>query len=355
MLIYFCYYLLIAFCTVFISNNRSRKKKYVSFFILFLGLFLIVGLRNPSMGADLKPGVFEGYLGRFQYIAGQDWRYLLFDGRNAYELGSYETGYVALNKLIGLFGTSYQHLIICVTFFSLFPIFLVYRKHSQKFEFSIIIYLALTCFLAVFSALRQACAIAICFCSYRFLKEKKLIPFVLVVLFASLFHKTALLFLLAYPFYRIRISRKTRLFTLGLIGIVFLLRTQIFKLVVNILGKDYEVDNNGAIMFLLFLIVLYVALTLFSKNEKETNSLMNIFLLLILCQCFAGVHSFVARVGYYFMPFLGLLIPKSLKGMKVGNKIVFAPIFISFFVVYGLYAIYSSGDSWAMAYPWSHF
>ncbi len=355
MLIYFSYYLLIAFSAIFIPKKATKKQKIFSFCLLFLGIFLIVGLRNPSMGADLNSGNFGGYLGRYQYIAKKDWHYLLFEGRDAYELASYETGYVALNKLISVFGIDYQHLIICVSFVSLFPVFVIYRRYSENFEFSIIIYLALTCFLAVFSALRQSCAIAICFCSYVFLKKKKLIPFVLLVLLAATFHKTALIFLLAYPFYRIRISKKIRLFTLGLVGIVFLLRTQIFRLVVNFIGKDYQTDSNGAIAFLLLLIALYVLLALFSKDDGETNSLMNIFLLLILCQCFANIHSFVARVGYYFMPFLGLLIPKSIKGMRTENKTIFAPLFVVLFTVYGLYSIYSSGDSWAMAYPWTHF
>ena len=64
---------------------------------------------------------------------------------------------------------------------------------------------------------------------------------------------------------------------------------------------------------------------------------------------------YIARIGYYFMPFLALLIPNSIKTMERDIRYVAVTCFAAFFVFYGLYASYTSGTSWPQAYPWIPF
>ena len=353
MAIYFIYYGIIGFSALGATKLFKKRKKIFQFLILFTGLFLILSLRHPIMGDDLQYGNSEGYLGRFQFIVSANWNTLFQKG--VYGLGNYEIGYIIFNKLIGYISNSYQWLLICVSFLALFPVFLLFRKESDSFEFSIIIYMGLVCFLACFSALRQVCAIGICMIAFYFVKKKKIVPFILFVLLAFSFHSTAILFLLVYPFYWIKINKTGRLATLIILGGIFIFRNQLFNLLVQISGRRLVADYNGAFGFFLFLVIIYVLLFIFSKPTSETDGLMNILFLLCVCQCFGNLHLYIARIGYYFMPFLALLIPNSIKTMEKQTRCIVATCFVVFFVSYGLYAIYSSGLSWPQAYPWIPF
>ena len=355
MIIYFAYYTFVCILGLKYSKIKSQKNKIFAFLFAFLFLFFICALRHPSMGIDLHYGFSDGYIGRFQYISEQNWGYLLKNHSTDYDLQSYEIGYVLFNKIISVFGNNSQLLLSFVALLSIFPIFVVYYKESNSFVFSILVYLAFPCFFAVFSALRQACAIGICFMSYKFIKERKIIPFILFILLASTFHITALVFLLSYPLYTIRIKKIYKYFMVVLVGIIFLFRNQIFILLMHLFNKGITPDNNGAINLFLFFIALYIVLSLISKENKELNGLMNILLLLVIIQCFGNVHSYITRIGYYFMPFLGLLIPKSIKNIKVEYRGICKITFICFFIGYGLFSIYQSGIGWAQAYPWIPF
>ena len=66
------------------------------------------------------------------------------------------------------------------------------------------------------------------------------------------------------------------------------------------------------------------------------------------------MNSVALRVGYYFMMPLMLLLPKVTGSMRVEQERKLAKIVIgACFVLYGLYAIYSS--TWAEANPYHWF
>ena len=359
MTIYILYYFLILACSVFCSviayRSKSKKTKTFIFLLLFLGVFIIVAFRSPSMGRDLGIGSSEGYLARFKYISKTGFVDLIKGHSTTYQTKSYDIGYVLFNKLISYVSNDYQWLIVCAAFLSLFPVYYVFNKESSSICFSIVIYLGLTCFLATFSALRQACAISICFLSYTFIKERRFFPFLFIVLLASLFHSSALICLLIYPFYSFRIGKKARGFTLVLVFVVFILRRQFFSVFAGLFGKNYNIDDNGAILLFLFFLGIYIFLWAFENDDNETKGLMNVMLLLIICQGFGNIHSYIARIGFYLMPYICLLIPKAIDGMKEYTKKGVSTVFVLFFTFYGIYSIYQSQSGWAQAYPWIPF
>ena len=335
-----------------LNDKRQIRKRNLWCLILFLGLFLIMALRHPSMGVDLQYGSSQGYLGRFQFIAKQSWSYLW-----THDIVAYEKGYVFFNKLIGFISNGEQWYLTVCAFISLLPIFIIYNKYSDNLPHSIIIYLALTCYSAVFSAMRQAIAIGICFISFIFIKNKKIIPFILLVLLAFTFHSSAIVFLIAYLVYWIRIPKNLRIGTLVLIGIVFLFRAPLFDFFARFIKENATMDNNGALTLFLALVLVYTFSFIFGEDDKETSGLLNIFFIAIICQLFGNVHSYAARLGYYFMPFVGLLIPKVCKTMKFEprTKSVVAIVITTAFIAFGLFTLYSGEYSWTRSYPWIPF
>lgn len=362
MLIYISYFILIGFSALSLYNIRFEGKlnnrnstivRSVWCLVLFFGLFFIMALRHPSMGVDLQYGSNIGYIGRFQFISYQSWDYL-WNNR----ILSYEKGYVIFNKLISYISNNEQWYLAVCAFVSLLPIFIIYNKYSDNLPLAICVYMGLTCYSAVFSAIRQAIAIGICFISYFFIKERRIIPFVLLILLAFTFHASAIFFLIAYPAYFFKIPKKFRFVSLIAVGVIFIFRVPLFIFLSGFLKDNAVIDNNGAITLFLIFVLIYIYCFVFGQEDEDTNGLLNLFLIAIICQVFGNLHNYAGRLGYYFMPFLGLLIPKVCTNTKLIDKqlknILINVIAISF-IGFALYTLYNGGNSWTKSYPWVPF
>lgn len=351
----YSYLIMIAIGSVLSLNHHSHKlapRKIICISASII-LFLIIGFRHPSMGVDLQYGRSEGYLGSFITIGKMSWLEVL-----SVKHQNYERGYIILNKLISLFSTNEQSLLIVSCILSIFPIIYLIYKNSEYPLLSIMIYMGLPVFLLNFSGLRQSIAIGITALSFNFIKEKKPIKFLLLVIVATLFHKSAIIFIAMYPIYNIKLNKFWQVMSLVFLGAVYLARIQLFNLAMYILGYNIEPDMNGAMMLFVFYIFIYALALLFETpgNKVEIGS-RNIFYVACLCQAFSSVYSISGRLGFYYTIYAIIFIPSIIKNISIivtrdrliARYICYFLAF-SFFVVYGLYQL-SSKTSWAMPNP----
>ena len=360
-MIYIAYYLIISLLFVYISfskmscaddpaftTKRNKKTRNITVISALL-LILIVALRHPSMGVDLGSLNGDGYIGSFYLIGKMTWKSILSN----ISFLNYSIGYIIYNKLLYLISPNHELLLIVTAFISIAPFWFAFYKFSKSIYFSAIIYMASPLFLLAYSGLRQIIAIGICCIALYYLVQKRLLKFVICVAVAFLFHSSALLFLVAYPVYYIRIKRTNRLILLSIIPVVYIFRKQLFSEMSGLFGYSGSVSETGAGRFLLFLIVLYVFLTLLSN--EETNGWLNLLFVACLIQTMAGVNSLVLRAGYYFLISLPIAVPNVMLNAKKSRGSILALYgAYTFFVLYGIYTIiYNSG--WAEAYPYAFF
>ena len=343
---YFATYFLLGLIPMLIRKIRLKNKKKTICVWQFLLLFILLGFRHPSMGVDLGYGSFYGYLGRFSNIASFSWKQAFTE-----EVANYERGYILFNKLISLISNKEQFLLICCAFVSILPIMYVIYKKSVSPTFSVYIYLGLPIFLLLFSGLRQNIAIGICFVSFLFIQDHKPAKFVLCVLFASWFHSSALMFLLAYPVYHVKLGPSLRKLTVPMLAVVYVFRYPIFYVVGRLFKDNPVADNNGAITLFLVFTLVYVFDILYMDRSDEENGLLNIFYVACCAQAIGGVYSTVIRVGYYFMTPLLLLLPLIIQKVAKRKDALFLKILIGLcFIAFGLYSI--RNGSWAESYPY---
>lgn len=332
--------------------KKTRKRYFVFWFLLWS---LLLGLRHPSMGIDLRYGSNSGYLGQFERIAGMDWSAIF-----RYK-GQYELGYVIFNKILGYFGTDYQILLLAcaITTMGIAAIWLY--RNSEIPMLATMIFLGMPFFLANFSALRQVIALSITFFAYEMVKKRKLLPFVLLVFLASTFHRTAWVFLVAYPIYWFRVTKNIRLISLIAPLLVYVLRFPLFQLLSRLVKDDAQPDKNNAIVLFLVFFLIYLFCTLFAHYEdREEQGWCNLFLLACLCQAFGGVYSTAVRMGWYFMPYLTLLLPRiiintekeQISRTQKDSLVMYVAICVCF-GVFGLYSL--SKGTWAMSNPYYFF
>lgn len=355
MLVYYMIYLFLfladTLCVMVFKNDKEKQKKMYCF-IAFMLIFLLFALRHQSMGIDL--GYFGhkmGYLSSFDELNTYSWKEI-------FEMESwlnYEKGYIVLNKLIGSIYNNRQFFLGAIAFISLVPVFLYIRKKSTLPFLSVVIYMGLPVFMMQFSGLRQNIAIAITVFSMRYVEEKKIIPFILAIWIATFFHKTAIIFLVAYPMYYIRLNDLWKLLCTLFIPFVYFLRQPLFEILSRLFKEEAAVKDTGALTLFLVFIAVYIYLIFFNKkSDKNQNGMINLFYLACLCQAFGGVYDTAMRVGYYFMPYLAIAIPNTITKNKDRQEYQTNYILVLLaFVAYGLYAIRTS--TWEMAYPYYFF
>lgn len=319
-------------------EKYSKMKKSIKRILVCTGLalavFLMFALRHQSMGIDLHYLKDYGYLGSFEKIGSKSWKEVLT--MESYQ--NYERGYILFNKLVASVSMERQFFLAVCAFCSVAPIAWTIYKKSESPALSFIAYMGMPFFVLTFSGLRQSIAIGLCVWALSFVQEKKPVRFVLLVLLASTFHSTALLFLAAYPAYYIRLSRRLRWATVFLLPLVYLHAAVLFPFVSIFMGGAV-MDNNGAVeLFLVFMGVYALCISMLKNSgtrqkgyadmlmNKDTVSpdqegLLNLFWIGCACQGFSGVFALALRLAYYFLAPLVLLLPSLVKYLPKGKLI----------------------------------
>lgn len=350
MTIYFILYFIILIYPKLLRYVSLNEKTYKRRLIrgLFTPVVLLLALRHPRMGADLGYGSPFGYLGSFRTIAGIPF----FDVIRIKSFLNYERGYIVFNKMISYISEDPQFLLICCAIVSTIPIAHLISKYSCDYRFSIIVYLGLPAFLLNFSGLRQSIAIGLCCFSVPFLVDKKALKFMLCIAFASLFHYTAFLFILAYPMYHLKTKQSTRIYMAAIPLIIYLIKKPLFLFLAHIVKSEFSLEQTGALTLFVVFVFIYLFCAVFAQDEDiESTGFLNVFILACVCQAFGSIHSLAMRAGYYYMLPLVLALPNIVHRINSRNSML-----ISFYLVQGVFLIYGlysfSKPGWAMTNPY---
>lgn len=351
---YIAYGLMLVVALLTMGKHKSARNYCIAFTIIWT---VILGLRHPSMGVDLRYQSDNGYLAVFEVIADLPWGDV-FTRR----ILNYERGYIILNKLISYLSSDPQLLIfICAVIITAIAA-VIFNKNSPYPFMSSIIYLALPSFLINFSGLRQALAIAITFMSFEMIKKKKLIWFVLLITLAGTFHGSAYIFLAAYPIYHIRFNRLTSTITVIVPVIVYFFRYPLFEVFSKLFKKNAVIDNNGSVeLFIIFWLIYFFCIVFGHERDDFESGTRNLFLMAVVCQAFGGLYDTAMRVGYYFMIYLTLLLPRIIENLQknksnlyeMSSSILIYVCIILVFTACGIYGM--SVSSWSMANPHTFF
>lgn len=312
-------FIYIAFIGIYlITKNKIGGKREIQAILCFLLLWLIQGLRHSSVGIDSA----TSYIPYFESLS-VSWD-SLFDFKDTF--ANYEIGYIVFNKLFKFFiSTDPQLFILTCSFVSIAPIAWVIYKYSPNIIFSFWVYASFQIYHFGFSGIRQSIGIGICTLAYKFIVQKKIPAFTALVLLASTFHTSAILFLPAYWIYhKLNMSPKMLFVYIMLIAILmFTVRSVATTLVsfifggelyLNALIDDTVPSYNLLIAFLLILISTYI-----SQNE-ELAKLRSFVLMTVAFQALGIISSHATRTGYYYFVFFSLAIPYAIETSNLNSK-----------------------------------
>lgn len=237
-------------------------------------------------------------------------------------------GYAVLNKLLAFEGAmGYMTLLLVINIALTALVFWMIYKHSSMPWISVYVYITLQFFAHSMNLVRQSIAATICLLAYRFIRDKKLIPFLLVIAVAFLFHTSALFMLPVYFVLNWNASIKHYL----IVGIpallIYVYSTPIATLVTKYIFTNYAGYINsrywaGLKWTYAVFPLIYFAITLYYrkallKEDPKNKVLVNSAFYTFLLYFFSTHHMILERFSIYIFFYSLFLIPAILGLHKV--------------------------------------
>ena len=302
------WYLFFATVPVLVSLTVSwRYKKSIKFddkakrtFLLWCGLalFLIIALRHREVGSKDSNNYYE------------NWELLSTFSFNELKLFSkesnFEGGYL-------LFAWFFSHLfpegqvvfIISAMIFTISVCRFIYIN-SKDPELSFVMYICLGLYTFMAQGLRQSLAMSICLFAIELAKKRKFVPFLLLVLLATTFHSSSIVFLLVYFIYGPKISITTGLVGAVISGFLVVFSKQIAAIGNEIFNREYEgeIESGGYVAVSIYIIILIASIVCAGTRRKDKDYSFFVFMTF-----FGGIFYFLRYVGvdvferisYYFL------------------------------------------------------
>ena len=336
-----------------LADRELRNRLIVgSFFLIWLTLLI---LRKETVGIDLV-NYHSWFLSASRMSMGE-----IFS--RAFQT-NYELGYNLLSKFVSLFTHDFRVMIIITAILSLVPVWLLYRENAEQNAYlSIVIFLGLGLFSIYFSAIRQVLAIAFVYPAYTFTKKRKLLLFLLTVFLTFFIHHSAIIMLLMYPVYHLRLRNYTSLLLIvPVIVLVYIFRVPVFRFLSRFIGEFYQgvIAETGAITVFLLLNIFLIYSFFLPNNtllDEETIGLRNILFMATVLQIFTGINLVAMRMNYYFLILVPLLIPRIMnRPAEKNRKLAELSLLIMavFFSAFYFYRAYTSADI-LQVYPYIPF
>ena len=329
MIIYVIVFLMSVLFIHFAETYKVRKEIKLLFIIIALLLpSLLAGLRSYEIGSDTAG---YGVYWFNQAIRFKDWFSFV-----KYAKGySIDYGYASLLFIASRIGQDAHIFFFILSFLELSGLYVIVKRNCPRnvISFSFLIFFLLY-FNDSLNNMRQFPAVLIALYSYRFIKEKKFIPFLLTVILATFFHITAIFALLLYPVAWMARNRFSKL-NLLLITMIVLIACFSFEQLFNLINGFginldryehyiYNVDSGGKfIRLILFGGIWIIFLYNKKKYEKYLTNESDIFLfyatisMAFTSLMFMGISNFVIRLSYYFDFFVMIYLPSIIKINKM--------------------------------------
>lgn len=299
-------------------RREKIKDQYVNAMFLFFGI--MTGLRNVAVGPD----TFSYYL-QFQQACKLSLQSAWINFVNYYVNGiGKDEGFPIVMKLFSYVFPSYRIFLFFNAFvFYSGAAYIIRRNTRTQLQAFLAIILFITLFLPyAISAVRQSFAIGCVMWSYKFIRQRKLLPFLIIILLASTVHKSVLIFI---PYYWIAAIKNVRALSFAavlLIPVMFMLARPLTVLLVDVSNSAqyayYLAENKAAgtptfTALLICCLLMYLStIGKFNQSIPSHHYFTNtIFLTVGLCPVTWVVPDYM-RILLYFSCFLPVIMANSI-------------------------------------------
>lgn len=333
--------------------DLSQKRNKMTLILFFLIFFVLLALRDISVGKDLR--TYE--------IIFERCRVTSFDNLSQFE---WEFGYIVYTKIVSILLSSYRLYLILSALIMLIPIYKLYSVEKKYSYLAILLFVNMPCFLMIFSGLRQAIAISVGIVAYIVLEKRRYILSGILILLAVSFHMSAFVLVLIYPAFFLKIKTKDLIFIVPVIFVIYICRVPIIQFMIRLMPSHYmefygDIEKTGAVgMMILFVIFSVFSFVILDENSMSNRDyfMRNVLLIATVFQFFVPIHGLVQRASYYFLIFSPVSILRVVQAPKkylknISNLAVL--IMGCFFALYFFYTANFSTDNLLDVFPYKFY
>lgn len=331
---------------------ENNYKKYHKVFVLIalISLIAVSGFRYKS-GTDF-------------YTYTENYEYLYIGGTELDLKEETDIGFTIFCRFLYNISTDPQIMFLSSAIVTNVLIVLTLMKYSKKFELSMWLYITTFVYYSTFNGLRQWIAASIIFAGTKYLiEERNFKKYLVLVLFASTFHASALVMIPVYFFINSdTFSKRNLLMILGFIFAVFAYSTFLPTLANFLEGTQYanyvqilETDTNGInpLRLAVYFAPVGVACLYYKhinpKKDIKIDRLINMCVIGFLIMFMALKQVFFARLIFYFDLYYMLLIPRLVDiGDIKFKRFLYYSIAVGYFAF--SYLLLRSGEAWILPY-----
>lgn len=327
-------YILVFFSTYFLMKLAEKKdgnRKKIILLIAILLPSILAGVRDYSVGSDTSGYVLNWF---YNAVHMRDIKVYLLNA----VVSDIAFLYALLNYIVASF-TSNPHWFLFVFYFiEMLILFKAVYDNKDIIDPGLAI---LTYFFMFYNlslnAARQSMALVIVLYSFKYIRQKKLLHFLIAIVVAMLFHSSAVIAFSLYFIARVVEGRLKNVVKLLLyIGLTFIIigyRYLVATLVkINFISDRYlsyitETLRGGGYerIFLLCIPVIILsisAIKLYDKNQIKIKSYLSTYLgFSLIISLVAFVYTYAVRMAYYFDIMLVIYLPFLARNIKFKFKV----------------------------------
>ena len=280
------------------SIKTNDKAKRIFFILCGIAMFLIIALRHREVGSDDSGHYYD----HWEEMSNLSYGFL----RSYISEARFEPGYCTFVWLLSqVFQDGQYAFVISAIIFTVSVCRFIYLN-SKDPELSFVMYICLGLYTFSVQGLRQAIAMSICLFAIEFVKKRKLIPFVLLVLLASTFHTSSIVFLFVYFIYGFKLNIATGVLAPIVTGILFAFSSQIASLgnMFSRIEYEGEVESGGYVAVAIYVIIIVVSVIFAGERRKDKD--YSFFLIMTFVGLIVYLMRYTEvfideRVSYYFL------------------------------------------------------
>lgn len=296
---------------LYVAIKGEKKEKIVAIIGIVI-LFLLAALRAESVGTDVK-----SYIAFYERNALLSWsglrEYIASDSGNFKDPVYYYTGWIFSR----LFKNPQWWLAFVALVYSIAVGKLICTE-SKHVAISLVMLVSLGFYSFSMTGLRQTLAMSTLIFAYPFLKERRFIPFAILVFVASRYHLSAIAFLAIYPIANKKLGVYHVIIAVVALIVFYAFRGWLLGFLNNVLGSErFEGYTSGnaskltmsgfAIQTVCFAFALYYYKRMTAENEHYLV-LYNISFIGWVFQLFSSFIAEFFRISMMFSIFNIVLI-----------------------------------------------
>ncbi len=285
------------------GDNRAKKT-----YLILCGtiLFLMIALRHYSLGSVDSSNYYNNWI----LLSKMPFTSLL----NTMSTSDMESGYLFTVWCLSRVFPSAQFVFVLTGLLFSFAICRTIYQNSENVMISMIMCICLGLYTFMIQGLRQGIAMSICMLSLELCKKRRFIPFLLLVLLATLFHRSAIVFFLLYFVYGFRFNVSTKIAMGITVATLFVISPLIVRYGNDFLDREYfsTVESGAVVAVLIHIIIVAVAFVFLNDRNTDKKDVFFIWMIVLgmtfYLMRYIGTQA-LERISFYFLIGQAIVLP----------------------------------------------